>query len=82
MVDRGVLGREEAPTQGGRSNQSYLAANALSNSNHFNNLRSGEEVVRVWVAPYQDVNGNYHNASSFYTVVRNNNWEVPREVKE
>lgn len=45
-------------------------------------LRSGERVVRVWVAPYQDIEGNYHNESEIYTAVNKNRWIVPKKIKK
>lgn len=83
MVDRGMIGRDvsikssHAPTFYPIKNTKNILPNNLSHS-----LRSGEQVVRVWVAPYQDVNSNYHNEGTLYVVVRKNNWAVPTEVKE
>lgn len=31
---------------------------------------SREGVMRLWIAPYEDTDGNYHQANSVYTVVR------------
>lgn len=86
MVDRGMIGRERASAEKTKNtNQAYLTMRELNKQNlssRLNSLRLGEQVVRVWVAPYQDVNSNYHNESTIYTVVRKNNWAVPKEVSE
>lgn len=37
-------------------------------------LRYGEGVMRVWVAPYEDIEGNYHQASQVYSVVQKGHW--------
>lgn len=37
-------------------------------------LRYGETVMRVWVAPYEDTAGNYHQESDIYTVVKPSHW--------
>jgi len=37
-------------------------------------LRYGETVMRLWVAPYQDTNGNYYSPSELYTVVKPGHW--------
>lgn len=37
-------------------------------------LRFGEGVMRVWVAPYEDTDGNYHQASKVYSVVEEGRW--------
>jgi len=82
MVDRGMLGRDGDLKNSCGAN-CYPTKNSLTAFKMFNpanSLRSGEYVVRVWVSPYQDVQGNYHNQSTLYTVVRKNNWTVPKEV--
>lgn len=84
MVDRGLIGRERN-IEKTKSNPAYLAIRELNKqnlSNRLNSLRQGEQVVRVWIAPYQDVSSNYHNESTLYTVVRKNNWAVPKEIIE
>lgn len=86
MVDRGVIGRERTSIGKTKSaSQAYLAMREVNKQNlssRLNSLRLGEQVVRVWVAPYQDVNSNYHNESTLYTVVRKSNWAVPKEIIE
>lgn len=37
-------------------------------------IRYGETVQRVWIAPYQDTQGNYHEPSYVYTVVEPGHW--------
>ena len=37
-------------------------------------IRYGEGVQRIWIAPYEDVDGNYHEPSFVYTVVRTSHW--------
>jgi len=37
-------------------------------------LRYGETVQRVWVAPFEDKQGNYHQESDIYTVVKPGHW--------
>ena len=38
--------------------------------------RIREDHVRVWVAPYQDAAGNYHEGSVIHTVLRPGYWQV------
>lgn len=86
MVDRGIIGAERVEKT--KTSRSYLSALSVGEINkqtmngRFSSLRAGEQVVRIWIAPYQDVNGNYHNESTIYTVVRKNNWDVPKEITE
>lgn len=37
-------------------------------------LRYGETVMHLWVAPFEDAEGNYHQASDIYTVVHPSFW--------
>lgn len=37
-------------------------------------LRYGESVQHIWVAPYEDTAGNYHQESDIYTIVKPGHW--------
>lgn len=37
-------------------------------------LRYGETVQRIWVTPYEDSEGNYHEDSTLYTIVKKGHW--------
>jgi type IV conjugative transfer system lipoprotein TraV len=37
-------------------------------------LRIQEQVMPVWFAPYQDKQGNYHDAATMYTIVHPGTW--------
>lgn len=37
-------------------------------------LWNGETVMRIWLAPYEDKQGNYHQASSIDTIVKPGHW--------
>jgi conjugal transfer pilus assembly protein TraV len=37
-------------------------------------LRYSETVMRVWLAPFEDKEGNYHQESDIYTITRNGKW--------
>ena len=39
-----------------------------------NLLRSNEKVQQIWIGPYEDVNGNYHEGSNVYTVMKKSEW--------
>jgi conjugal transfer pilus assembly protein TraV len=34
-----------------------------------------QQVVAVWLAPYEDQEGNYHDSTKIYTTIRPNRWE-------
>ena len=37
-------------------------------------LRYGETVQRIWLAPYEDTEGNYHQDSLMYSIVKQGHW--------
>jgi len=37
-------------------------------------LRVQEQIMPVWLAPYQDKQGNYHDAATIYTIVHPGIW--------
>ena len=44
-------------------------------------LWSGETVMRIWLAPYEDKQGNYHQASRIDTIVKPGHWvDMPFKV--
>ncbi len=76
MIDRGELGvtpvgevskGEENPF----SNFSASYTNAMETNQP---LWQSEKVMQVWLAPYEDNSGNYHQASVIDTVVTPGHW--------
>jgi type IV conjugative transfer system lipoprotein TraV len=47
-------------------------------------LRYQETVLRVWVAPYEDKEGNYYQPTTLYTVVKPGHWvgNPPKAVSD
>lgn len=43
-------------------------------------LRYGETVQRIWVAPYEDSEGNYHQDNLVYAIVKGGHW-IGKPVK-
>ncbi|MBU0744903.1 MAG: type IV conjugative transfer system lipoprotein TraV [Gammaproteobacteria bacterium] len=37
-------------------------------------IRSGESIQQIWIGPYEDITGNYHEPSYVYTVVKKGKW--------
>jgi len=37
-------------------------------------IRYGETVQRVWIAPYEDKDGNYHEPAYVFTVLEHSHW--------
>jgi type IV conjugative transfer system lipoprotein TraV len=43
--------------------------------NTFNTpIRSSESIQQIWIAPYEDNSGNYHEGSYLHTVVKKGKW--------
>lgn len=38
-------------------------------------VRRHETVLPVWIAPYEDTDGNYHQASEVYAIVKPGYWQ-------
>ena len=78
MVNQGVIGKDDIKESKNRNhadvNQGRLGFSTTGP------LRTGERVVRIWTAPYQDVSGNYHDEGVIRTVVNKNNWVEPNEA--
>lgn len=43
-------------------------------------FRYGETVQRIWIAPYEDNEGNYHQDSLMYAIMKGGHW-IGRPVK-
>ena len=37
-------------------------------------IRSNEKIQQIWIGPYEDTNGNYHEAAYVYAVVKKGGW--------
>lgn len=78
-VDRGEIGNSHL-----QSNVSPLSIQPIQyrhsvyKQNNFSKdgepLRYSETVMRVWVAPFEDKEGNYHQESDIYTITKNGKW--------
>jgi len=42
--------------------------------------RVPEKNLRLWIAPFQDEDGNFHEESAIHTIVRQGRWKLRREV--
>ncbi|MHB1948908.1 MAG: type IV conjugative transfer system lipoprotein TraV [Gammaproteobacteria bacterium] len=80
QVDRGEIGNAcpscvtlRQPISYPNKTSSYFYKNEINLRNR-EPLRYGETVMRVWVAPYEDTSGNYHQESDIYTVVKPSHW--------
>lgn len=46
-------------------------------------VRTNERIQHIWIAPYQDLDHNYHEASDVYTVLEQPHWmgNPEKEIK-
>ena len=89
MVDQGSLGqaRLEEGEEDMQSSELPSSAPVISTaslpqqveiplSDEFFVRRIQEEHLRVWIAPYQDAQGNFHEGSIVHTVLKPGYWQV------
>jgi conjugal transfer pilus assembly protein TraV len=57
----------DTPAMGGQSTQTIA-------QNPGEPIRYSETVQRIWLSPYEDTNGNYHEPSYVYTVIQPGHW--------
>lgn len=50
----------------------YSSLQTIKNQNK--PLRDRENIMRIWVAPYEDTSGNYHTASEVFSVIKPGEW--------
>lgn len=83
MVSNGELGQDNPSSTNANTMSAQQTAGAFDN---FSTpypasiitpgapLRIQEQVMALWVAPYQDKQGNYHDPSTLYTVIEPGRW--------
>lgn len=57
-----------------KSNSLYILENRSLHHEAKNNLRTKEEVAKIWVAPYETQEGVYHEAKALQTVLKPAKW--------
>ena len=57
-----------------KSNSLYFSENLSPSLEAKNNLRTKEEVAKIWVAPYETKEGVYHEAKALQTVLKPAKW--------
>lgn len=81
MIDKNMIGNDDAINKSGTTK----TCGACSYTNKIVNHKQSyvdEDKVRVWVAPYQDINGNYHEESIIRAVVSKDVISAPKEIVE
>jgi len=85
-VDRGEIGHDDE-----LKSQSFIKRPArhvedihVSSYDQFRQrkpLRYGETVQHIWIAPFEDTSGNYHQENDVYTIVKPGHW-IGNPLKE
>lgn len=81
MIDKNMIGNDDAINKSG----TIKTCSACSYTNKISNHKQSyvdEDKVRVWIASYQDVNGNYHEESIIRAVVSKDVISAPKEIVE
>lgn len=75
-VDRGEIG-----TSGNESihksmvvHTQYIESPSFVKQSIQKPKRVGEKVQHIWIAPFEDIEGNYHEESDIYTVIKPGRW--------
>lgn len=84
MIDQGKIAGlkpdpEQIPTVAPVIVQTPLAIahpETIVLSDHSMIQRQPEQFLRVWFAPFQDLQGNFHEASVVHTILRPSFWQV------
>lgn len=78
MVDQGKMGRTQHPNgsdtaieSAGNTQTTPYAMDAVKADEP---LRYGESIIRVWIAPFEDKSGNYHQPSTVYALLQPGHW--------
>jgi conjugal transfer pilus assembly protein TraV len=75
-IDRGEIGHDEIACQSCQQKDRLAMTQNKGVILHQKNepLRYSESVMRVWIAPFEDTSGNYHQESEILTVVKPAHW--------
>jgi conjugal transfer pilus assembly protein TraV len=75
----GVFNTNSIPVSAARQNSTNLGYPLLAYKGQ--PIRTGETIQRIWIAPFEDQDDNYHEPSYVYTVVKKSEW-IGNPVKE
>ena len=70
MADYGAF----QDTSAGISSTSSRYKSIQVHQNCNNPIRSNDSIQQIWIGPYEDTNGNYHEPSYIYTVIKKGRW--------
>lgn len=85
MVDSGqIRGRTQASVENVSPTTEFQPYSVTSGFYPGAPLRYGETVQRIWIAPFEDTEKNYHQDSYMYAIIKDGHWigspvKVPAE---
>ena len=73
MVDQGQLGHSSGTTlsTSEAKTSSLIAINSESSDE---SMRTHDTVARIWIAPFEDSDGDYYKATTVYHVIKPSEW--------
>ena len=80
MVDQGKLA--EAKPNPAPSSDPLLTVNVSYSADNNEVTRSPESVMRLWIAPYQDSQGNYFSSTQIYHVIQPGHWSTDPAIED
>lgn len=75
LINQKTEGTQIFPVVGNVSGQA-VDPKSVSFYDHSVINRSSEEQLHVWIAPFQDEQGNFHEPSVIHTVIRPSYWQM------
>ncbi len=79
MVNQGTLGKTQS-TLLKNSSAPMLLGSSLPGANGKAVQRVTEEHLKLWIAPFQDKQGNFHEGAIVHTVLKPGFWQVQEGV--
>jgi len=78
QIDHGEIGNDNLSSQRKFKEVSQKSMYSIKGEP----LRYGENVQRIWIAPFEDTAGNYHQASEVFVVTKPGHWigNPPKET--
>lgn len=70
MVDQGEVGH---PSETNFSAKETKASSLMVASNN-ESMRTHDKVARIWIAPFEDSDGDYYQATTVYHVIQPGEW--------
>jgi conjugal transfer pilus assembly protein TraV len=75
MVDNGqIRGRTQSISYTASPNSEFQSYSVASGYYAGAPLRYGETVQRIWIAPFEDTEKNYHQDSYLYAIIKDGHW--------